>query len=241
MIKFRRGQAQFPVEPQLARRAGQKVCPAHHLGNAHQGIIHHHGQLIGKHTVRPPQVKIPAVLRQILGIGAHVAVHKGNGFVRHHHPPGWLAPGGAQNDLFRRQVSAGPGVYHLPIGAVGGIGGVQLAAAAKAGVNQPFAHQLLVIFFIDSAALALVIGAARAALAAAFICGKAEPGKVGFQQISKFARAAHGIQILNAQHNLAAAAFGRKPRQQAAAQVAQVHPPAGAWRIAPDCAAHSSV
>ena len=73
------------------------------------------------------------------------------------------------------------------------------------------------------------------------ISGKAEPGKVGFQQISKFARAAHGIQILNAQHNLAAAAFGRKPRQQAAAQVAQVHPPAGAWRIAPDCAAHSSV
>ncbi len=93
--------------------------PAHHLGNAHQGIIHHHGQLVGKHTVRPPQVKIPAVLRQILGIGAHVAVHKGNGFVRHHHPPGWLAPGGAQNDLFRRQVPAGPGVYHIPIGAVG--------------------------------------------------------------------------------------------------------------------------
>ena len=78
MIKFRRGQAQFPVEPQLARRAGQKVCPAHHLGNAHQGIIHHHGQLVGERAVRALHEEVSAVGGEVLRVGSLHLIDEGD-------------------------------------------------------------------------------------------------------------------------------------------------------------------
>ena len=85
---------------------------------------------------------------------------------------------------------------------------------------------------VQRRALALVIGGVGAAPAAALVGRKPQPGQVGFQQVGKGAGAAGGVQVLDAQHHPAAPAFGRQPGQQAAAQVAQVHPPAGAGGIA---------
>ena len=54
------------------------------------------------------------------------------------------------------------------------------------------------------------------------------------QQVRVNARAALGVQILDAQHDAAALAFGTEPGQQTAGQIAQMQPPAGAGRKAPD-------
>ena len=233
MVKLRGAQAQLAVKPELARRAGQKITAAHDLVDPHQGIVHNDRQLVGKHAVRPAQVKIPAVPGQILGAGAHVAVLKGDDLIGYPHPPGGGAGLGALGDLSRRQAAAGPGVDDLTVAAVGRTGGVKLAAAAKAGVDQPAAGKLLKILRIDGTALALVdrrLGA---------VGGKAQPRQIIYDGVRIAARAALGVQILYAQQNLPALAFGAQPGEQAAHQVAQVHPPAGAGCVA--SGRHSSV
>ena len=81
-------QAQQAVQVQLPCRGGQQVRPAHHFGDAHAGIVHHHGQLIGEHAVCPAQVEIAAVPQQVLGVRAHAAVHECDLFIRHHQAVG---------------------------------------------------------------------------------------------------------------------------------------------------------
>ena len=163
----------------------------------------------------------------------HVAVLKGDDFIGHPYPPGGGAGLGALGNLSRRQAAAGPGVDNLTVTAVGRTGGVKLAAAAKAGVDQPAAGKLLKILRIDGTALALVdrrLGA---------VGGKAQPRQIIYDGVRVAARAALGVQILYAQQNLPALAFGAQPGEQAAHQVAQVHPPAGAGCVA--SGRHSSV
>ena len=233
MVEFRRGQAQLPVKPELARCAGQEVAAAHDLIDAHQRVVHNDGQLVGKHTVGPPQEKIPAVAGEVFFIVPHVAVLKGNDLVGHLHAPGGGADLGALGNFGGRQAATGPGVDDLPVAAVGRTGRVQLTAAAKAGVDQPTAGQFVEVPLINFAAVTLVDRRRRA------VGGKAEPCQIVHNGVRIAAGAALGVQILNAQQHLPALAFGAQPGQQAAHQVAQVHPPAGAGRVA--SRAHSSV
>ena len=214
MVKFRRGQAQLPVKPELARCAGQEVAAAHDLIDAHQRVVHNDGQLVGKHTVGPPQEKIPAVAGEVFFIVPHVAVLKGDDLVGHLHAPGGGAGLGALGNFSGRQAAAGPGVDDLPVAAVGRAGRVQLTAAAKAGVDQPTAGQFVEVPLINFAAVTLVDRRRRA------VGGKAEPRQIVHNGVRIAAGAALGVQILNAQQHLPALAFGAQPGQQAAHQVA---------------------
>ena len=153
---------------------------------------------------------------------AHVAVLKGDDLIGHLHAPGGGAGLGARGDFGGGQPAAGPGVDDLAVAAVGRTGSVELAAAAKAGVNQPPAGKLVKILLVDGAAFALIdwrLGA---------VGGQAQPGQIVDDSVGVGAGAALGVQVLNAQQHLAALAFGAQPGQQAAHQIAQVHPAAGA-------------
>ena len=130
-------------------------------------------------------------------------------------------------DLLRGHAAAGALIHHLSVAAVGGAGGVQLAAAAKAGIDEIHSLQLFKGGKVDIAALALVIGAVGAALAAALVPVQAQPRQILLQRIGIHPGTALGVQILDAQHDAPAGAFGRQPRQQTARQIAQMHPPAG--------------
>ena len=153
-------------------------------------------------------------------------VGKGDLLVRHLHPKRRGAGQAAPGNLRVRKPAAGPRIHHLPVTAVGCAGGVQLAAAAKAGVDKPLFQQDIVILLINPASLALVDGRGRT------VGGKPQPRQIIHNRVGVHARAAHGVQILNAQKHLPALAFGAQPCQQAAHQVAKVHPPAGAGGIA---------
>ena len=219
-----RGQAQRFVQPKLSRSGRQQICAAHHLRDPHEGVVHHHGQLVSVHPVAPAQVKVAAVGGQIFFVMAQVAVGETDHPVGHLHPPGGRLFQRAAGDLFGRKAPAGAGVHHLAVRPVGGAGGVQLAAAAKAGVDKAEGVEFIIILFVYLKAFALVIGAVRPAGAAALVPAKAQPGKVLLQQVSVGAGAAGSVQILNAKHHLAAACPGAEPGQQAAHQIAQMHP-----------------
>ena len=59
-----------------------------------------------------------------------------------------------------------------------------------------------------------------------------------FKDAESMSHAALGVEVLDAQHDAPAPAFGAEPRQQAAGQIAQMQPPAGAGGEPPDDSAH---
>ena len=191
-------QAQQTVQVQLPRRGGQQVRPAHHLGDPHAGIVHHHGQLIGEHAVRPAQVKVAAVPQQVLRVGAHAAVQKGDLLVRHPHPVGRGLLFALFGDLGGGQVPAGAGIDDVAVRGVGRTGRVQLGAGTEAGVHKALRFQLFVLPGVDVRAFALVVRPVGAAGAAALVPHKTQPCKVLLQQVRVNARAALGVQILDA-------------------------------------------
>ena len=120
MEEFRRLPAQKRVEKELSRRGTQKIRPPDHLRDAHGGVVHHHGQLIGEKPVGAPQQKVPAVRGQILRELPQVTVGEGDRLLRHPEPRGApparrLPPG----DLLRRQAPAGAGIDREPVLPVG--------------------------------------------------------------------------------------------------------------------------
>ena len=171
-------------------------------------------------------------------MGAHAAIHKADILVRHPDPVsrGFVLP--LLRDLLRRQVPAGAGIDDVAVRGMGRAGGMELGAGAEARVHQPLRSQLRVGLLIDGGALALVIGAVGPAVAAALVPDKSQPAQVFFQLVGIFAGAALGVQILNAEDDLSALMLRTQPGQQAAGQVAQVEPPAGAGGKPPDRAAH---
>mgnify|MGYP000199428989 CR=1 FL=1 len=64
------GQAQQTVKIKLPGGGREQVRAPHHLRHAHAGIVHHHGQLVGKHAIGAAEVEIPAVAEQVLGVRA---------------------------------------------------------------------------------------------------------------------------------------------------------------------------
>ena len=221
-------QAQQAVQIQLPCRGRKQVCTAHHFGNAHAGIVHHHGQLIGEHAIRPAQVEITAVVQKIFGVRAHAAIHKCDVLVRHHQTVGRGLLFAFFLNFGSGQAAAGARIDHVAVRGMGRAGRVQLGAGAKTRVHKAALFQLFVACGVDLRALTLVIGAVRPTGAAALVPRKAQPVQILFQQVSIDAWAALGIQILNAQHDTPALTFCAEPRQQAAGQIAKMQPPAGA-------------
>ena len=76
---------------------------------------------------------------------SHMAVLKGDDLVGHADAPRGRAGLAFFGNFGGRQVPARPGVDDLPVAAVRCTGRMQLAAAAKAGVDQPPAGQLVEI------------------------------------------------------------------------------------------------
>ena len=62
---FRRGEAQLPLEIELPGRGGEQIPAPDHLSHTHKPVIRCHGKLIGVHSVRAAEDKIPAVPAEI--------------------------------------------------------------------------------------------------------------------------------------------------------------------------------
>ena len=136
-----------------------------------------------------------------------------------------MARPGAHSPLLRAQIPAGARVDDLTVGAVGSVGGVELAPGAEAGIEQPLLFQLLQRRTVDLAAPALI--KFRAAVASALVPVQTQPAEIFFHTVAERALTPVGIQILQPQYHCAAAAAHGKPCQQGGPCVAQMHPSAG--------------
>ncbi len=232
MVKGRRGQPQQMVEVQLPGGGVQQVRPADHLRDPHGGVVHHHGQLIGKHAVGPAEQKISAVRRQVFFVPAHVAVGKAPGLLRHRQPQGRGPFFALFRDLRRRQTAAGPGVDHLAVLPVGGRCGVKLRPGAEAGVYQPHPLQFLQCRLVNRRPLTLVIGAGASLFSGADVPVQAQPPEVRFHLRRVPPGTPGGVQVLHPQQDPPALLPGGEPHQQGAQKVSQVEPPAGGGRKA---------
>ena len=62
MVKPWRCQAQGTIEQELARRGPKQIFTTNNLGDLHRRIIHHHGKLISRRIVMPPNDEIAKIL-----------------------------------------------------------------------------------------------------------------------------------------------------------------------------------
>ena len=223
---------------QLARRGHQDVAPPHHLGDAHQGIVQRHGQLVGHHAVGTAQGKIAAAVLQREGLPAQQAVLKmetslGTAQAQAGTPPLGLAP----VPLFRAQMTAGagiggPGIVHM--GRSGQL--AQLLAGAVAGIDQPGTVQGIQRGIIQGRAGTLEIGAARALLRHVAAVGRddavhgralvpvqPQPAQVLHQGTGICGARTLRVDVLHAQDQRPAGAAYRQPGQEEGPGIAQMH------------------
>ncbi len=127
MPEVRRAMAEGAVKFQLARGCVEQVGAAHHIGDAHQCIVHHHGQLVGEDAVSTAHHEVAGLPLQVLFLFAGNFVVKDDGARRHF---------AAQCKLFftvaQAAVAAGAGVNRMlsAVGRACGFGDVFARAAA---------------------------------------------------------------------------------------------------------------
>ena len=196
MQVLRRGQLQALLQPDLARGVVQQVGAAHHMADTLVGVIHHHGQLVGKAAVGAQQHEVAHRVLHILRLwpgGAVLPVDNG--------ALGAQAPGPRR---FAVQAgAAGTGVAQFRVaraGHVGGYGVFNVLARTAAGVGQIARHQALQCGAVQRGAGALPHG-----------------GRVGMQaaggELRKYhaVRAGHGawaIDVFDAHQPLATMCAG---------------------------------
>ena len=128
---------------------------------------------------------------------------------------GRSAQSAAAGNLLGRKVSAGAAVDGRAVARVRRARGVEFGTRAKTGIGEAGVLQLTQGVLVQIQAIVLVVGA--------FVPLQSQPGQVVNQLSGKFRALAAIVQVLDAQHDAAALAAGRKPRAQAAEHVAQVH------------------
>ena len=217
----RRGKSQQMLQVDLAGRGAQQIASAHDLGDAHGSVVDHHGQLIGKNTIAAAHQKVAALGGERLALGAIRAVHEFNHIVcevvdgRHAQARGRSAQDAATGNLLDRKVSAGAAVDGRAVAGVRRARGVEFGTRAKTGIGEAGVLQLAQGVLVQIQAIVLVVGA--------FVPLQSQPGQVVNQLSGKFRALAAIVQVLDAQHDAAVLAAGRKPCAQAAEHVAQVH------------------
>ncbi len=145
---------------------------------------------------------------------------KGDGLLRHLHPPGGAAGAGELRALLGGEAAAPAVVDHHPVGAVGGGGGQALRPGAVAGVDESPLLQLGEGGAVDVGAAALVHRL--------IVPVEAQPLQVPHHLVAPGLGAPVRVQVLQPEDHPPPLAPGRQPGQQTGPQVAQVHPPAGA-------------
>lgn len=61
MKKRGRYLAKCSIEEQLPCGAGEQIAPTHYLGDPHRSVIDHTRKLVARHTLWPPNNKVPKV------------------------------------------------------------------------------------------------------------------------------------------------------------------------------------
>ena len=200
----------------------EQVLAADDFGNAHSGIINHHGELVGWDVIVPPDhevAKIPARDEKLCTV---VAVNKGNHFaVRDSEAPvlpavcllhsafclpvlrSHTAEGGLPSAFTPRPARAW--IERFIFAGMWSLKGAQdILAGTGAGINKAAGAQLLEGRVVEVAALALRVGAAGSATVRAFLPLETELTQVLDHGGHKMRPAACAVQVFIPEHQSAA-------------------------------------
>jgi len=206
VAQHRRLPAEIFVEQQVLGRRVDPLLAAQHMRDAHQVVIDHVGEVVGRHAVglqqhlhvdlRPLEVDLPA--QHVLHLAHALARH----LHAHHVGLAGLEPCG---DRGLAEPQAMPVVARLLLG--GGLLAaqcIQSLGGAEAAERVPVLQQVIGMLAVDLAALALAIRRVRPAHIRAFIPFEPEPAQRFEDRGLGLAGAAHLVGILDAQDELAA-------------------------------------
>ena len=218
MDKSRGYKSQLPSQIYLLWRREQKVASTHNLVDAHQRIVHYDCKLISPRSVLAAHDEVAALCGEVDGVRAVMSVaerYQALAFV------GYLHANGSRTGMnTRRQIAACAFIHYPTVALVRCLRGHDVGSCAIARIGQPALAQLLETALVYRATLTLPVWT--------LVPVESEPVKVVHYQFGILAVRALRVDILYAQQPCAALRLGRKPRQQSAEHVAQVH--ASRWR-----------
>jgi hypothetical protein len=198
MIEARNRQAQRAIKQQLPRGACQKIRAPHHFRNSHRGIVHHAGQLICRHIVRPPNHEISKIFSGRELLRTQMAVDKGHRFaVWHAETPAEFATRQIRSP--QRPASAWIDRFAIILGMWCVSSCLKIFARTRARINKSAQLQFFQCHAIVRITLALIIRRERSADIRPFLPIEAEPPQVFEYRGSKLRLAARAVQVLVAQ------------------------------------------
>ena len=205
---------------QIVLGSGAEIFAAtDHMGNAHQVVVDHIGEVVGRQTV-PFQQHLVVQGLVLHGDVAEGHVVEGGGALVGDALADdiGLAGGKVCGHLFGAQIPAG---VVGPVKVAGVLLGLGLFAEAV--VSGALFHQQLGIGQIQVPALGLDIGTHGAAHIGAFIVGQAALGHGAVDDVGSALHQAALVGILNAEDERAVRVPGDEPGIQGGAQVAHMH------------------
>ena len=211
------------VERDLARRRGQQVLAAQHVGDPHQRVVDRVDQRVQRIAARADDHEVG----HRPGLERHVAadqVGEGDVLVGHPQPQHRLAAlraeGGA---LLVGEVAVEVVVAQLRVAAGGEVTRLDLLGRGErlvgvAGVEQSWATDVAV----DVAALGLPVGLVRAADLRALVPVQAQPAQRVEQRVVALLAVPRGVGVLDPEDERAAGVPGVGPVEQGGADQADV-------------------
>ena len=208
-------EAEGVVEQNLLGRVGNMVVAAEHMGHAHVMVVHHHGEVVGGHTVGTAEHHV-VKFGNIHGNGAlhHVVEHDAAlvGHAQAHHAAGTCG---------KASVAALAVVAGLfPSGAGHFTHGFHFFGRAVAPVGMTGFQKPVDIGVVDVEALALIGQVA--------VPVQAQPLHGGENGIGVFLFRARGVGIFDTQAELAAEVAGEQPAENGGTATADVQMAGGA-------------
>src|SRR5579871_1360969 len=208
----------------LARRIGEMIVPAQHVGYTHQRIVDGVREEESRGAVLPSDDEVPDLRRREYLRSVH-EVHplerrcRGHGEAQGGLEAACLALGALRG----AQVAAGSGVARrLARHALKLARQLELLRRAVARVRPPLTFQLLEVAAIDIGALRLQVRPVRASNARTLVPLKTEPVEVLDELVEEAPGAALDIGILDAQNEAPAAAASPQPVEKSRARIAEM-------------------
>ncbi len=207
--------AQRLIDHHLARGVRQVVVAADYMGDAHERIVHHGGEVVGGGAIAAHDDKVV----QLAGVKGHIPMDS----VVHHHVAAILGHLDAQHvGLSRLHTSASLSGIDIPAPALVALEGIlarlgclavcfQLIRRTKARVGFALIQQLLGGLAIDIQALSLFVGSAGAAHLRTLVPVQAQPAHGAQDDALVLAGRACGISVVDTQDKGAAVSPGKRP------------------------------
>ncbi len=225
----RQGVPEGLVQQDLPRRVGDVVGAPHHVGDPHQGVVHHRRKVVDGRLaiVRAEDDEVVDLLRRHLDPALDQVVPD------HGARPGHVKSDGGPAARHRAPLPAGTQVPHRLLGRPRRLAPRrQLLRQTRAGIGLPLGHQPLHLFSVQRLALELPVRPHRPTDLRPLVPVQRQPAQTVQDRADRVLGGALHIGVLDAQDERPTLRPGEEPVVQGGSHAADVQIPGGAGRKA---------